>query len=1000
MAEVRNDSGLAGRVWLLIFPVVIVLGAPLVLAQVPPEVPPGAPLIAPPPQEMVVDVQVKGNRTVPVDKILPHIRTRKGRPFDANLIEEDVRRLNRSRLFVTVRPAYLQVQGGRVVIFEVVERPVLQDIKYVGSESITKKVLAKETGLKVGDAIDPYAIQEARKKIEDLYQRRGFGKIRVTVLEGDRVGDTRAIFLINEGLRQKVFWVYFKGNTIASSARLRTQIKSNPPLLYLFKGEMDRKEIEEDLKRLTAYYRGLGFMRAKIGRELEFNERQNWLTLTFIIDEGPRYSVRNVAFIGPTKIPTEKLAADLKLTSGEYFNQAKMEADLRNLSDKYGSIGYVFAKVEDDRRMLEDEAKLDLVYTIKEGDRYRVGRIDVAIKGENPHTRLSAVLNRVSLRPGEIVDIRKLRDSERRLKASQLFMNSPMEGEVPKIVFHPPELDEGETVIADRPRHRVNYRGQSPDPAPPGNGDAPGTPAASPGWSRSGSREVVVDCVVTGTLNPRAPAEPQTPLPFPTRLLPAGPQQAPPGEPPCQPQPYPVYQGRPYSAARPAPLVVRGQYTTEAGPLPSPNRASQAWPANERAPAASAYPPSAQGNPADALPPPPGSPLPGAAAPTQMLPGQEIFGGGPAGPLNPDDRVFTRPLPLEIWTKEAQTGRLMLGVGINSDAGLYGSIMLDEMNFDWTRFPTGWEDIRNATAFRGAGQRFRIEAVPGIQVQRYMVNFMEPYLLNTETSLGLSGFYYDRIFTEWQEQRLGGRVALGYHFTPHLSGSVSFRGEKINIRNPIVPAGVVPALDEVLGDNTLYGVGAQLAHDKRDSPFLATEGHLIEANFEQVIGTFQYPHVELDLRKYFLLHQRPDGSGRQVLSLNGRVGITGDNTPIYDHYYAGGFSTIRGFQFRGASPQEAGILVGGHFNLLGSAEYMFPITADDMLRAVVFCDTGTVEPTIRDWPDKYRVSPGFGLRIVIPAMGPAPIAFDFAFPISFEPSDRREVFAFFLGVLR
>jgi outer membrane protein insertion porin family len=41
---------------------------------------------------------------------------------------------------------------------------------------------------------------------------------------------------------------------------------------------------------------------------------------------------------------------------------------------------------------------------------------------------------------------------------------------------------------------------------------------------------------------------------------------------------------------------------------------------------------------------------------------------------------------------------------------------------------------------------------------------------------------------------------------------------------------------------------------------------------------------------------------------------------------------------------------------------------------VVFCDTGTVEPSINQWNDKYRVAPGFGLRIVVPAMGPAPIA--------------------------
>jgi outer membrane protein insertion porin family len=387
----------------------------------------------------------------------------------------------------------------------------------------------------------------------------------------------------------------------------------------------------------------------------------------------------------------------------------------------------------------------------------------------------------------------------------------------------------------------------------------------------------------------------------------------------------------------------------------------------------------------------PGDPMPASGQPVYPV----------EGPLWTDPAAEpTRDIDLFPRLVETQTGRLMFGVGVNSDAGLVGSFVLDEQNFDWTRWPRGWEDIRNATAWRGAGQHLRIEAVPGTEVQRYMINFQEPYLLNTDVSLGLSGFYYDRRYFEWDENRLGGRISLGYHFTPYLSGTLSFRGEKITVYNPVVPRGVLPEIDEVVGDNGLYGFGAKLSHDTRDSAFLATEGHLIEVSFEQVIGTFTYARGELDVRQYFLLHQRPDGSGRHVLSLSGRMGVTGSDTPIYDHYYAGGFSTIRGFDFRGASPIKSSIRVGGEFMLLASAEYMFPITADDVLRGVVFCDTGTVETAIDAWEDNYRISPGLGLRITIPAMGPAPIALDFAFPVSANPGDREEVFSFFLGVLR
>jgi outer membrane protein insertion porin family len=357
---------------------------------------------------------------------------------------------------------------------------------------------------------------------------------------------------------------------------------------------------------------------------------------------------------------------------------------------------------------------------------------------------------------------------------------------------------------------------------------------------------------------------------------------------------------------------------------------------------------------------------------------------------------------MSIYLNEAMTGRLMFGVGVNSDAGLVGSIVLDEQNFDWSKFPTSWEDIRNATAWRGLGQRMRIEAMPGTQVSRYSVDFQDPYVFGTQNSLGLSGSYYTRIYNEYTDQRLGGRIAIGRQFTPDFSASIAYRGSKINISKPIDP--FLPDLAEVVGrDLALHGFQLALMEDKRDNAFMATEGYLIQGSIEQVLGSFSYPRAELEARKYFTLSERPDGSGRQVLSLSAHSGYTGDNTPIYDRWYDGGFSSIRGFQFRGASPHiysvYAGqdVFVGGDFEVRASIEYLFPITADDMLRGVVFCDSGTVEPSIKNWTNRYRVAPGFGLRIVVPAMGPAPIALDFAFPVSWEPGDQHELFSFFVG---
>ena len=202
---------------------------------------------------------------MPLKKILPHIRTRAGRPFDLELLTEDVRRLDHTHLFVNVKTFTQQVAGGRIVIFDLLERPMLQEVKSVGCKEIRMKTLRKEADIKVGDPADPFAIEEARRQARRVLSRKGFTGARVTLLEGDKPEDRKAIFLINEGVKKKVWMTVFIGNTIASDDRLRTQIKTSTPILCLFGGEYDRKKAAEDMEKLTAYYRGLGYFRARVG---------------------------------------------------------------------------------------------------------------------------------------------------------------------------------------------------------------------------------------------------------------------------------------------------------------------------------------------------------------------------------------------------------------------------------------------------------------------------------------------------------------------------------------------------------------------------------------------------------------------------------------------------------------------------------------------------------------------------------------------------------------
>lgn len=445
---------------------------------------------------------------------------------------------------------------------------------------------------------------------------------------------------------------------------------------------------------------------------------------------------------------------------------------------------------------------------------------------------------------------------------------------------------------------------------------------------------------------------------------------------------YPTYTPGSY-----VPPAGNGQFSPSGGQFQTPAAPTQGYQPQQQP---SSYPTYTQSP--QVIPPAPVA-VPNTGAPNQ-LPG--YF--DPVAPVG--NYVPPNYADIDVLVREAQTGKMTFGAAYNSNSGLVGQIIIDERNFDILGFPRSISEIQNGTAWRGRGQGFRLELVPGNEVQRYLMSFTEPYLFNSQVSFSASGYFFDRRYEDWDEQRLGGRISFGYRLTPDLSLSVGLRMEEVNIHDPRVNTS--PRLNSVLGDNSLYLAQFSLINDTRDHPYMATEGSYLELSYHQGFGDFDYPRGDLDYRRYWLVSQRPDQSGRHTLSFGTKVGVSGSSTPLFENYYAGGFSTLRGFDFRGASPVEGGASVGGRFQWLNTLEYTFPITADDMFKGVFFCDFGTVEQDIELNADNFRVAPGFGFRVHMPVggAGGAPLAFDFAFPIEEAATDDKQVFSFYMGVNR
>jgi outer membrane protein insertion porin family len=354
-----------------------------------------------------------------------------------------------------------------------------------------------------------------------------------------------------------------------------------------------------------------------------------------------------------------------------------------------------------------------------------------------------------------------------------------------------------------------------------------------------------------------------------------------------------------------------------------------------------------------------------------------------------------------VNVRETRTGQFLLGGAVNSNSGLTGNIAINERNFDLLRFPTSFDDLLNGRAFRGAGQELRIQAQPGTIFQNYSATFREPYLFNSDYGLENSLYYFTRGYAEYDENRYGARVNVFRRLDPIWRATLTTRIEGVNVRR--LPADAPESIRRDAGQSTVLGIRPGVTRDTRDSFIFPTSGSVFDLAYEQVLGDYTIPIGTAEFTKFFSSDflQRKDGSGKHVFAVRSQLSATSTDAPVFERFYAGGFRSMRGFTFRGMGPAEVSpngtrYFTGGTFSFLNTMEYQIPLNAKDSLFFVTFLDHGTVERTvaIKD----YRVSAGFGFRVAIPALGPVPVAFDFAFPINKTNLDNRQVFAFYIGL--
>lgn len=917
----------------------------------------------------IAEIRVIGNETIDKDKIIAKLLSRVGRPYDQATLDADNRTLSKTKWFSDVKILKENAAGNKGVILTVVvqEMPVLTSVEFRGRSKVSLKQIEENTGLKVGARADYVKNQGAVSQIRRLYEEKGYEMAEVALLEGGKPGDRKVVYQIYEGPKVRYARIKFTGNStsVASDALLQTKIGSRTPILGLFGGKAANDVVEEDIRKLTEYYQSLGYFDAKVSTIKKPLDDPGQIELEFVINEGERYYVRDIKFVGNEKIPSEDLKKGMQLLGGQPYTDAMKIGDGKTLQGKYTAIGCIDVQIIPEPKMTEKPGVVDLIYRIEEGDQFTVGAIFVHGNGRTQDRVIRRELLMAGLAPGEPLDNTKLEVAEKRLKNLGFFVNQPDQGKpltVRVINRRGPDQPFPEIATTDLDEVvRTNLRGSEPPPRPFGRGKphAQSKPPADP--NDPNSQPVVVTRYYRQDpeIPPLPQDEPLAPGPGPAGVVPFGSRG--------------VFNP-PMDAVPSIPAV----------PVPS----GSAVPGGRR-------PVNDNGTPIGTLPSLPGENMTD-VGPDRQEPFQNRGLANITTQVEPGAR---KPLPyadIDVGVDEAPTGRLALGVGATSYGGLSGNFILNEKNFDIFNVPRSFSELFSGQAFRGRGQELRIEASPGTLINRFVVSFREPYLFDLPIGLGVSGYAFGRQYPDYFERRGGGRFSLGKQFGTQIYADVAARVENVDVSGLRFPA---PAEFLAMEGNTfLASIRPSVRYDNRNDPFAPSKGQYLELAFEQGWGTFTFPKITAEGRTHWTLWQRPDQTGKHIFTLRGFFGATGRDTPSYERFYAGDFRSMRGFAYRGVGPRVFGQNVGGIFTMVGSAEYQFPITASDKIQMVVFSDFGTVEA---DYDiNNFRAAVGTGFRVVIPALGPLPLAFDLAYPISKvtgPDGDRTRYFTFFIG---
>ena len=346
-----------------------------------------------------------------------------------NEITDAVKRYWRHGLFSDVKISADSIVGDKIYLHvSLALRPRVSVINYVGLKKSEREDMENKLGLLKGAQITPNMIDRAKILAKRYFDDKGFKNADIEIRQRDDVSNKNQVILdviIDKKEKMKVRDIIIEGNAQLSSSKIKggflrkgafAKTHEAGKLSSLFKAKKFTPERwAADKKKLIEKYNELGFRDATILEDTVWNADEKHVNIHIKVDEGKKYYLRNVTWVGNTVYSTDYLNALLGMKKGDVYDQKllnkRLTEDEDAVGNQYWNHGYLFYNLQPTEMNIVGDS-IDLEMRIVEGQQAHLNKVRI-----NGNDRLyeNVVRRELRTKPGDLFSKEALQRSAREL---------------------------------------------------------------------------------------------------------------------------------------------------------------------------------------------------------------------------------------------------------------------------------------------------------------------------------------------------------------------------------------------------------------------------------------------------------------------------------------------------------------------------------------------------------------------------------------------------------